>query len=79
MIECKNSVQQGDEMGPCPLCFVLVPIVSKLRAKHEPLGVRIKAYMDDINLYFKEITQDDMQVVPDLVEELEVVDTIVQH
>ena len=29
----------------------------------------IKAYMDDINLHFKEITEDAMQVVPDLVDD----------
>ena len=77
MIECKSGVQQGDGMGPPLLCFTLVPIVSKLRVKHEPLQVRIKAYMDDINLHFKEITEDAMHMLPDLVDELEAVSIIV--
>ncbi|CAB1109091.1 unnamed protein product [Ectocarpus sp. CCAP 1310/34] len=32
-IECKSGVQQGDGMGPPLFCFILVPIVLKLRAK----------------------------------------------
>lgn len=78
-IECKSGVQQGDGMGPPLFCFVLVPIVSKLRAKYEPLGVSIKAYMDDINLHFKEITEDAMQVVLDLVDELQAVGVVVNR
>ena len=35
--------------------------------------------MDDINLHFKEITEDAMQVVPDLVDELEAVGIIVNR
>ena len=78
-IECKSGVQQGDGMGPPLFCFTLVPIVSKLRVKYEPLGVRIKANMDDINLHFQEITEDAiMQVLPDLVDELEAVGIIVK-
>ena len=77
-IECKSGVQQGDGMGPPLFCFTLVPIVSKLRVKYEPLRVRIKAFMDDINLHFQEITEDAiMQVLPDLVDELEAVGIIV--
>lgn len=66
-------------MGPHLFCFVLIPIVSKLRTKYELLGVRIKAYMDDINLHFKEISEDAMQVIPDLVDELEAVGIIVNR
>ena len=76
-IECKCGAQRGDGMGPPLFRFTLVPIVSKLRVKYEPLGVRIKAYMDDINLHFKEITEDAMQVLPDLVDELQAVGIIV--
>ena len=52
-IECKSGIQQGNGMGPPLFCFALVPIDSKLRSKYEPTGVRITAYMDDINLNFK--------------------------
>lgn len=78
-IECRSGVQQGDGMGPPLFCFVLVPIVSKRRTKYEPLGVRIKAYMDDITLHFKAIIEDAMQVVPDLVDELEAVGIVVNR
>ena len=61
-IECKSGVQQGDGMKPPLFCFTLIPIESKLRVKHEPLGVRMKACMDDINLHSEEITADAMQV-----------------
>ena len=53
--------------------------MSKLRAKNEPLGLSIKAYMDDINLNFKEITEEAMQVVPDLVNELREVGIVVNR
>ena len=44
-------------MGPPLFCFILVPIVLKLRAKyHHHLGVSLKAYMDDISPHFKNIT-----------------------
>ena len=66
-------------MGPPLFCFALVPVVSKLRIKYEPLGVSIKAYMDDINLNFKEITEEAMQVVPDLVNELREVGIVVNR
>ena len=74
-IGCKNGVQQGDGMGPPLFCFALVPIVSK----YEPKGVRITAYMDDINLNFKGINEETMQVIPDLVDELEEVGIIVNR
>ena len=73
VIECKSGVQQGDGMGPPLFCFVIAPIASKLRPKYEPLGVRIEAYKDDVNLHFKEITEKVMQEVPDLIDELRAV------
>lgn len=54
--ECTSGVQQGDEMVPPLFCFVLVPIVRKLRGTYEPLGVSIKAYMNGANLHFKKMT-----------------------
>ena len=63
-------------MGPPLFSFALVPIVSKLRLKYEHIGVRITAYMDDINLNFEEINEETMQVIPDLVDELEEVGII---
>ncbi|CAB1119527.1 unnamed protein product [Ectocarpus sp. CCAP 1310/34] len=60
-IECKSGVQQGDGMGPPLFCFILVPIVLKLRAKYDHLGVSLKAYMDDISLHFKNITAENIQ------------------
>ena len=67
-------------MGPPLFCLALVPIVSKLKSKYEPKGVRITAYMDDINLNFKEINEETMQqVIPDLVDELEEVGIIVNR
>ena len=60
-------------------CSALVPIVSKLRSKYEPIGARITASMDDINLNFKEINEETMQVIPDLVDELEEVGIIVDR
>ncbi|CAB1116596.1 unnamed protein product [Ectocarpus sp. CCAP 1310/34] len=60
-IECKSGVQQGDGMGPPLSCFILVPIVLKLRAKYDHLGVCLKAYMDDISLHFKNITAENIQ------------------
>ena len=61
-------------MGPPLFCFIITPTVSNLRPKYEPLGVRIEAYMDDVKLHFKEITEEVMQVVPDLIDELRTVD-----
>ncbi|CAB1119445.1 unnamed protein product [Ectocarpus sp. CCAP 1310/34] len=78
-IECKSGVQQGDGMGPPLFCFILVPIVLKLRAKYDHLGVCLKAYMDDISLHFKNITAENIQVIPDLVDELEAVGIIVNR
>ena len=60
-------------MGPPLFCVTLIPIVSKLRIKYEPLGVRIKANMNDINLHFRAIAEDAMQVLQDLVDQLEAV------
>eukprot|EP00903_Cladosiphon_okamuranus_P006087 g5997.t1 len=71
MIEGKSGVQQGDGMGPPLFCFILVPIVLKLRGKYERPGVSLQAYMDDISLHFKKITAENIQVIPDLVDELE--------
>ncbi|CAB1115520.1 unnamed protein product [Ectocarpus sp. CCAP 1310/34] len=78
-IECKSGVQQGDGMGPPLFCFILVPIVLKLRAKYDHLGVCLKAYMDDISLHFKNITAENIQVIPDVVDELEAVGIIVNR
>ncbi|CAM9163260.1 unnamed protein product, partial [Ectocarpus sp. 12 AP-2014] len=46
-LECRSRVQQGDGMGPPLLCLIPVPIIIRLQKKYEPLGVSIKAYMDD--------------------------------
>ena len=43
VIECKSGVQEENGMGPPLFCFVIIPTVSKLRPKYEPLGVRIEA------------------------------------
>eukprot|EP00903_Cladosiphon_okamuranus_P019868 g18261.t1 len=48
-------------------------------AEYERLGVSLKAYMDDISLHFKNITAENIQVIPDLVDELEAVGIIVNR
>ena len=64
-------------MAPPLFSFTLFPIVSELRVKYDPLGVRINAHMDDINVHLKEITAEAVQVLPDLVDELEAVGIVV--
>ncbi|CAB1119993.1 unnamed protein product [Ectocarpus sp. CCAP 1310/34] len=66
-------------MGLPLFCFILVPIVLKLRAKYDHLGVSFKAYVDDISLHFKNITAENIQVIPDLVDKLEAVGIIVNR
>ncbi|CAB1099205.1 unnamed protein product [Ectocarpus sp. CCAP 1310/34] len=46
-IECKSGVQQGDGMGPPLFCFILVPIVLKLRAKYDHLGLVVEDVAED--------------------------------
>ena len=59
VFERKSGAQQGDGiLGPPLFCFVIIPNVSKLRPKYEPLGVRIEACMDEVRLHFKEITEE---------------------
>ncbi|CAN0303380.1 unnamed protein product, partial [Ectocarpus fasciculatus] len=78
-IECRSGVQQGDGMGPPLFCLILIPIIDKLRRKYEPLGVTLKAYMDDITLHLRDITPDTVQAMTDLVQELAEVGIIVNR
>ena len=64
-------------MGPPLFCFVITSIVSKLWPKYEAFGVHVEAYVDDFILHFKEITEEAMQVVSDLIDELRVAGIIV--
>ncbi|CAN0508788.1 unnamed protein product, partial [Scytosiphon promiscuus] len=76
-IECTSGVQQGDGMGPPLFSLILVPIVLKLQEKYEPLGVSFKAYMDDITLHLKVLTEESVQAMTDLVSELDKVGIVV--
>ncbi|CAN0344777.1 unnamed protein product, partial [Scytosiphon promiscuus] len=78
-IECTSGVQQGDGMGPPLFSLILVPIVLKLQEKYEPLGVSFKAYMDDITLHLKVLTEESVQAMTDLVSELDKVGIVVNR
>lgn len=78
MLECRSRVQQGDVIGPPLFCLILVPII-KLQKKYEPLGVSIKAYMDDINLHFQELTEESLKALSDLEDGLTEVGIIVSR
>lgn len=78
-LECRSKVQQGDGMGPPLFFLILVPIIIKLQKKYEPLGVSIKAYMDDINLHLQELTEESLKALSDLEDELTEVGKIVSR
>ncbi|CAN0235475.1 unnamed protein product, partial [Scytosiphon promiscuus] len=74
-----RRMQQGDGMEPPLFSLILVPIVLKLQEKYEPLGVSFKAYMDDITLHLKVLTEESVQAMTDLVSELDKVGIVVNR
>ena len=78
-LQCTSGVQQGDGMGPPLFSLILIPIILKLQEKYKPLGVAFKAYMDDITLHLQDLTEETIQAMTDLVNELAAVGIVVNR
>lgn len=66
-------------MGPPLFCLILIPIITKLQQKYEPLGVNIIAYMDDISLHLQDVTEESLKALSDLEDDLAEVGIVVSR
>ena len=65
-IECSTGDEQGGGMGPPLYCLPMNPLLKALNEKYGPLGVEFIAYMDSISMFLTSITEETVQVIPDL-------------